>query len=60
MMSQELGQLMSGLHITTVIMPDTRRCVKEQLLQKDLPEEVTLLLPMKKVKAEHKEALRLT
>ena len=46
-MSQELGQLMLGLHIATVIMPYTRRGVKEQLQQKDLQDEVILLLPIK-------------
>ena len=37
-----------------------REAVKEQLLEKDLPEEVTLLRLSQIVKAEHKEAQRLT
>ena len=41
-------------------MPDVKRGVKKQLLQKDLPEVVTLLLLNQIVKAEHKEALSLT
>ena len=48
---------MTALNISAAIMPDTRRGLKEQLMQKDLPEEVTLLSLI--VKAEHREALRL-
>ena len=60
MTRQEFGGQMTGLNISAAIMPDTRRGVKEQLMQKDLPEEVTLLRLSQIVKAEHREALRLT
>ena len=51
---------MTGLNISAAIMPDARRGVKEQLLQNDLPEDVTLLRLSQIFKAEHREALRLT
>ena len=54
MTSQELGRQMTGLNINAAIMPDTRRGVKQQLMQKDLPEEATLLWLSQIVKAEHK------
>ena len=60
MSSQELGQQMSRLNMSTAIMPDSRKGVKDQLLQRHIHGGVILMLLSQIVKAEHKEALRLT